>query len=309
MLDFIKANPSTFTAKIFETIEEPEIPEAPILPNGQKDSTFAFRYYKAHFFDHFDFSDGRLLYTPVFHNKIKQYLDKLTIQSIDPPDSLNAATDYILKKAEANPEIYKYLLNWMTYTYESSKVMGFEAVFVHLVENYHAKGKANWVDSTHMYKVIDKATNLKWSLIGAHAYPINMKDTLGNPVSLYDTKAKYIVLVIWDFDCGHCKKEIPELKKVYEEKLKAKGVKVFAVESEQPAKGWNKFIKENNLDWINAGETDDYKRAVVKKAYDVFSTPTLYLLDEQKIIKAKRLGIDQIDGYIDHLEKEKLKKK
>ena len=66
-LGFIKNNPTTFVAKLFKAMEDPEIPEAPLLPNGKKDTTFAYRYYKAHFFDNIDFSDDRLLRTPIFH--------------------------------------------------------------------------------------------------------------------------------------------------------------------------------------------------------------------------------------------------
>jgi peroxiredoxin len=247
-----------------------------------------------------------MLYTPVFHSKIKQYLEKLTIQSVEPPDSLIASVHLIANKARANPEIFKYLINWMTYTYETSKVMGMEAVFVNIVETYHKKEQTPWIDSTRLHKITDKASNLKFSLLGAPAYPFVMKDTSGRSVALYDVKAKYTVLVIWDYDCGHCKKEIPQLAKLWQDSLKAKGVAVVAVEAEKPAKGWNKFIRENNLNWINVGDDDDYQRAVVKKAYDVYSTPTMYVLDDKKRIRAKRLGVDQLPGFIDHLEKTKV---
>src|SRR6218665_792889 len=46
--NFIKSNPQTFVAKLFKGMEEPEIPEAPVLANGKKDTTFAYHYYKTH---------------------------------------------------------------------------------------------------------------------------------------------------------------------------------------------------------------------------------------------------------------------
>jgi peroxiredoxin len=303
--DLVAAHPKTFVAKLLLLLTEPKIPEIPVLPNGRKDSTFEGRYYKQHFFDNIDFSDERLLYTPVFHSKIKYYLDKLTIQEVDPPDSLNAAVKLILDKAKANKEVFKYLLNWMTYTYESSKVMGMEAVFVFIVENYHMKDQAQHLDSTRLYKITDKARMLKFTLLGTPAYPFSMKDTTGKTVALYDIKAKYTILVFWDYDCGHCKKEIPDLAKHYREKLKALGVEVIAVESEQPDPKWKKFIREHDLNWINVGETDDYQRAVIKKVYDIYVTPTMYLLDGNKRIRAKRISVEQLEGFIEHLEKKK----
>jgi peroxiredoxin len=303
-IDFIKNNPKTFVSKLFKAMEEPTVPEAPILPNGRKDSTFAYRYFKSHYFDNIDFSDDRIMRTPIFQNKIKYYLDKLTPQT---PDSIDISCDYIAEKARANNEIFKYLVGWMTYNYESSPNMGFDAIFVHLVETYYVTKQAFWVDSTQLYKVINRAYTLKPLLLGKKAPAITMLDSLGKEVSLYDIKAKYTILVFWDHGCGHCKKEIPKLAELYS-KYKAKGVEVYAVETEDQPKEWKKFIIEHQLKWINVNQPDQYKRAVTKKIYDIYSTPVIYLLDENKIIKAKRIDSEQVGNFIDMLEKEKTKK-
>lgn len=303
--NFIKNNPKSFVAKLFKAMDEPEVPEAPILANGRKDSTFSYRYYKYHYWDNWDFSDERLMYTPVFHNKIKFFMDKLTPQM---PDSINVSTDILVEKSRANKEVFKYIVYWLTYNYESSNIMGMDAVFVHMVDKYYVTKQAFWVDSTQLYKITNRAYTLKPLLIGKKAPLINMADSTGKMMSLYDIKAKYTVVVFWDHGCGHCKKEIPKLAEAYKNKLKAKGVQVYAVETEDKPEEWKKFIKEHQLNWINVLEKDDYKRAVTKKIYDIYSTPVIYLLDENKIIKAKRIDSEQLDGIIDALEKEKEKK-
>ena len=304
-LNFIKSHPQTFVAKLFKAMEEPEIPEAPILANGKKDTTFAYYYYKTHFFDNVDFSDDRLLRTPIFHAKIKQYMEKLTPQM---PDSINIATDYLVNKSRANAEVFKYIVYWLTYNYESSQIMGMDAVFVHMVEKYYVTKQATWVDSTQLYKITNRAYTLNPLLLGKKAPPITMQDSTGKSISLYDIKAKYTVVIFWDHGCGHCKKEIPKLSELYKNKLKAKGVEVYAIETEDKPDDWKKFIIENKLNWVNVHESDEYKRAVTKKIYDIYSTPVLYLLDENKIIKAKRIDSDQLGNFIDLLEKEKERK-
>ncbi len=301
---FIKANPKTFVSKIFKAMEEPIVPEAPILANGRKDSTFGYRYYKSHFFDNIDFGDDRLLRTPIFHNKIKQYLDKLTPQT---PDSINISTDLIIEKGRANAEVFKYLVNWITYTYESSQIMGMDAVFVHIVQRYHAKQQTPWIDSTQLYKVVNRAFILNPLLIGKKAPAVIMQDTLGKEISLYDVKAKYTILLFWDQGCGHCKKEMPKMVEL-NKKLKSKDVKIYAIETEDNVKEWKKFIIEHQIDFINVYQPDQYKRAVTKKIYDIYSTPVIYLLDENKIIKAKRIDVEQLGNLIDVFEKEKLEK-
>ncbi|MCI5056555.1 MAG: DUF5106 domain-containing protein, partial [Flavobacteriales bacterium] len=92
---FMKDNPGTFVSKVFLTSKEPEVPkEKPMLPNGREDSTFARRYYMGHFWDDVDFTDDRLLRSPVLHNKLEKYISKLTLQH---PDSITRAADYLIR--------------------------------------------------------------------------------------------------------------------------------------------------------------------------------------------------------------------
>ena len=302
--NFIKNNPKAFVAKLFKAMEDPEIPEAPLLANGKKDTTFGFRYYKTHYFDNIDFSDDRMLRTPIFDTKIKTFLDKMTVQI---PDSINVSVDYLIEKSKANKEVFKYIVWWITSTYETSKIMGFDAVFVHVVEKYYNKKQTYWVDSTQLYKITNRAQVLKPLLLGKKAPEISMQDSTGKYVSLSNLKSKYTVLIFWDHGCGHCKKEIPKLAELYK-KIKTKGVQVYAVETEDKPEEWKKFIQENQLNWINVIELDTYRRAVTKQIYDIYSTPVIYLLDENKIIKAKRIDTEQVGSFIDYLEKEKATK-
>lgn len=228
-------------------------------------------------------------------------MDKWTAQT---PDSLNVSADYLIEHSKPNKEMFKYMVWWTTLTYETSKNMGMDAVFVHIVDKYYKTKQAYWVDSTQLYKISEKATILKPILIGKRAPEISMPDSLGEYISMSNIKAKYTIIVFWDQGCGHCKKEIPKLMELYN-KIKSKGVAVYAIETEDKADEWKKFIKDNKLNWINVREPDHYRRAVAKKIYDIQSTPIIYLLDENKIIKAKHIDSEQLGGIIEMLEKEK----
>jgi peroxiredoxin len=296
----ISNHPNSFVAKVLNSMTEPEIPKAPELANGKKDTTFAYYYFKNHFFDHIDFSDERLLRTPIFAPKLKQYMDKLTPQI---PDSISVSAQYLAERAKVNHEMFKYVVSWLTYTYESSKIMGMDAVFVDLVDKYYKTKQVDWLDSTRMHKILEKGYILKPLLIGKTAPAITMTDSSGINRSLYDIKSKYTVIIFWDHACGHCKKEIPKLNELYKSKLKARGVGIYSVETEGDVKEWKKFVKEHGLDWVNVIEKDDYKRAVTKKYYDIYSTPVIYLLDENKVIRAKRIESEQLEEVINNLEK------
>lgn len=112
----------------------------------------------------------------------------------------------------------------------------------------------------------------------------------------------------WDHGCGHCKKAIPILSNLYDSILKQRGVEIYAVETEDNPIEWKKFINEHKLKWVNVYEPDEYYRAFAKRSYNVTSTPLIYVLDENKVIRAKKVDAEQIANIIDIIDKEKQEK-
>jgi hypothetical protein len=133
-LNIVAEHPDSFVAFLVNAMKEPDVPEIPILPNGRKDSTFGYRYFKEHFWDGTDFTDDRLLRTPVFYNKLKKYYDVVMIQN---PDSIIGGSDQLVEKARPNHEMFKYLVWFATNHYENSEIMGFDKIFVHVTEKYY----------------------------------------------------------------------------------------------------------------------------------------------------------------------------
>ncbi|MEO5674528.1 MAG: TlpA disulfide reductase family protein, partial [Chitinophagales bacterium] len=221
----------------------------------------------------------------------------LTVQA---PDSINKEADYLIEKARGDSEMYKYVLWWLTYTHETSKIMGMDAVFVHMVENYYMPGKAWWIDSATLNKMVDRARKIAPNLIGNTAPELALKDSAGNWQILSKVPAKFTILLFWDPDCGHCQKEIPKLKEVYE-KWRSKGIEVYAVDIEPDVNKWKKFVHEKKLDWINVN--DPQHQSNFRQLYDISSTPVIYILDEKKVIRAKRIGVEQLDDVLSHLSK------
>jgi len=293
-------NPKSLAIKLFKAAQEPEVPEIPILANGRKDSTFQFRYYKSHFLDNIDLGDDRMVRTPIFHGKIEQYLTKMTIQI---PDSINKEADYVLKKAAKSKEVFKYLVWWITNNYEKSQIMGMDAVFVHMAKNYYLNGKAYWVDSAVVNKIRDRAKILEPILIGKKAPNMFLTDSSGKLFTLDGFKAKSTILYFWDPNCGHCQKETPKLHEFWE-KNKKRGLDVYAVSIDRKPDDWKKFLREHKLNWTNVW--DSYTATDFKNTYDIYSTPVIYLLDQNKKILAKRIGLDQLEDFYDNYFKDKI---
>ena len=296
--DFIAKNPDLLLTKIFNAGWEPEIPEIPLLANGRKDSTFAYRYFKAHYFDRFDMKDDRLLRSPVFSNKIKQYIEKLTAQM---PDSINIAAAKLIGLSDEKSEIFKFLVYWITNTYEKSEIMGMDAVFVFMADNYYLTGKAFWVEDSQLEKIRERVNALKPCLLGVTANNMKLLKPDFHPIALHDIKKKYTVVYFWDPSCGHCQKVTPKLSEFYKAHKVDLDLEVMGVYIESDTTEWFKYIKEKELTWINAADLTG--TAQFRKYYDIYSTPVLYVLDRNKKIIAKRIDVENLEDFLKNYEK------
>lgn len=286
--------PKSLLTSIFRAMKEPEVPTAP----ANADSTFGYRYYKAHYWDSVNLTDGRLVRTDIIEKKLNRYFTQLV--ALD-PDSIIVEADNIIAKTRTDKEMFKFVVWWLTYTYETSKYMGMDAVFVHLVEKYYVSGEAYWLKDEQLNKIISRAYSMAPNLIGQQAPPLEVKDTSLKPVSLYTTKGKYTVLVFWDPTCGHCKIEIPKIDSAYNASWKSKGVALIGFKTEGTKAEWQDFIKEHHLSgWTHAWDPD--AQSNYRRLYDVYSTPVVYLLDEKKKILAKRLGVEQLNDFMEKMD-------
>jgi peroxiredoxin len=304
--EIVEKNPNTLMAALLTAMKRPETPEIPVDPITKKgDSSYPFRYVKEHYFDDVNIADERLLRTPFFENKIDEYL-KYYVSS--DADSIIPEIKYFLLSARESKEMYAYLLTKFTNKYLNPEFMGQDKVFVHLFTDYYLRGDTSFLDSKSKKTIIDRGYSMMLGLIGNTAPPLDLVDTTGKVITLYNIKAKFTVVAYWDPTCGHCRQELPSLDSMYRAKWKEEDVKIYSITSKDDlVPELKKFIKEKNLssDWYYTYETKAAKEATEKagvpnyrQAYDFNKTPIFYILDADKKIIGKQLTIHQIDDLI-----------
>ena len=76
--NYVKTHPGSLLSAIFNALEIPEIPEGKhYFEDGMTvDSTFAYTYYKSHYWDHFSFQEDRLINTPIYDSRLEEYITK-----------------------------------------------------------------------------------------------------------------------------------------------------------------------------------------------------------------------------------------
>lgn len=290
--EIIDQFPDGLFARILMAQKEPSMPEAPLKEDGTPDNDYMYQFYKRNFWQNIDFSDDRILRTPVFHAKLNQYFTRVLIQI---PDSIIAEADLLIEKARAHPEMFKYVVFFVTNTFERSQIMGMDAVFVHMVENYYMTGEADWVTPEQLERISERAMALKPLLIGKIAPDITMFTPDRTPLSLHDIDARFTVLYFWDSECGHCNRQTPLLKEFYE-RLNPKGVEIFGANTEADRNKWLDYVRKNNLEWIQVN--DPANASGFRDKYDIWATPLIFLLDEDKRIVAKRITVEQAEEII-----------
>ena len=304
----IKKSPDNILSQLFHLMEEPKIPPADKQPGGKYDSTWAYRYFKDHYWDGINFWDDRISRTPstLFDDRIDKYFNTLVYPAAD---SVIKEMDWMLGYASINKEMTRYLLVKFATRYLSMKYMWEDAVFVHLYQQYFANKTYDWLTPEGSKLITDRAYSLMANIMGNKAENIDLPDSSGVIRSLYKDTSKFTILTFWDPTCGHCKETLPLLDSMYRAKWKDQGVKIFAVakETEGTRKTWTDFINQHDglKGWINVY----YARAEEKKRtdagipgysqlFDVQVVPAIFLLDHDKRIVAKKLTWQQADEII-----------
>jgi thiol-disulfide isomerase/thioredoxin len=188
-----------------------------------------------------------------------------------------------------------------------------DAVFVHLFEKYFSQKTYPWLTEQGKKIITDRAYSLMANLTGNPASDIELPGLDGKKKSLYSIQSPYVLVAIWDPTCSHCKEVVPRLDSLHAAKWKAQGVQLFgmAKETEGTKENWLNFIKEYKLNnWTHVYYSRDSEKARVdagipsySQLYDVQSFPTLYLLDKDKRIIAKKVTEQQVDEILEYRQK------
>lgn len=301
----MKDNPNAFVTSLFKAMKDVEIPDG-------LDSTQVYWFYRNHYFDNVDLLDSRILRTPIFESKLMTYFEKVLPQV---PDTIIAEADKMVERVRKEKDMFKFVMHTITYNYERSQIMCMDGVFVHMVDNYYRQGQCDWVDKKTMDKMIERADKLRPVLCGKQVMNLCLPDTNKVWHKLYDLKGEITILYFWDATCSHCKKATPKLKELYESYLKPKGIEVYAVEGELENDEWLKYLKEYKLPFINVSDDPDMnahpEKYIIEQQltdlnslnfrhhFDLATYPVMFVLDKDKKIIAKKIGVEQLQDFLD----------
>lgn len=330
---FMTKNKGTYVAEVVNLKNERTLSDVPNASNGKPDSLLIKKYYRNHYWDNVNFNNVAICRNQFFGAKLNHYLDDVITPNVD---TVAVEIDKIINKTKVNPTLTKLLLNHLANKYEDA-AMGFDKILIHLVDTYFITGKAKsfYKEQSEIDRIIKRADKLRPLQIGQIAPDLamirasdrnkiakmgfenvknsdeltklffsNEKEINNMYLKMNSISAEYLIVAFWDIDCSHCKIEIPKLLDLYHEFQKEnKDIKVYSVYIYHEPDKYVQYIAEKKLDWINVYDGVYYNNVVDK--YEVLTTPTIYILDKNKVIKAKKMPVDKIKTIITGLEKNK----
>jgi thiol-disulfide isomerase/thioredoxin len=293
----IVSYPDLFYPKMVLAERSVALPQdiAPRQPDGSANPIFQ-HYIQSHFWDNFDFSDERMIQTPVLPKKMDQWI------KIQPGelDSVQRNLQQLMQKASVNDNLRQLVIELLIERFDQPSVGGNETMLVYLFDQYGRTATQMGIDTTDWMRLEYKVNAYRATLPGQTAPDFTLFNEKDSLVTLSEITAKHILLYFFSPLCTHCQALTP---KVYESSLPYlnKGLKVIAVTTDHRKDVWTNYVIQNLQGWTCL--MDMMEPSLVEQKYATHNLPNLLLLDENKRILARRLPAEQLPAVLEQLIK------
>ncbi len=313
--NIIQDNQGLYITKLLTANQQPIVPDNIKPYTDENKINPLYPYYVAqNYWNNFDFSDERLLRSPYFITKLKEYVSRVAPPS---QDSINVYVDLLLERMKSQPLFYKYTLKWLTQwcdedgSGKANDAYFSESLFIHLVDTYHGL-KMSGTDTFTLQRLTYKATAFRTNRIGVVAPNFSLPDTLGALKSLSDSVRKnpnttlfYTLVAFYSPICSHCQERMPKFAEILKT-VNPEILKIYTIDTDGNHDMWLEFIHKLGM---NATHLIDSKsESDLQKLYGSWNLPALYLLDKDKKIVAKNITPERLALIVNQLNTVKTSK-
>ena len=129
----------------------------------------------------------------------------------------------------------------------------------------------------------------------------DMVDHEGNTLSLAKYRGRCVVLDFWATWCPDCRKDIPEMMKLYH-KYDMKGVEFIGVSFDTNQETLTNFLEKENIRWTQISEFRKWKETKISKDYHINWIPTMYLIDTDGKVALATVEIEKLKEKLKTME-------
>ncbi|MDE5701091.1 DUF5106 domain-containing protein [uncultured Bacteroides sp.] len=266
----------------------PVIPAMLTTPESRAD------YLVRHYWENVDFNDTIWLN----HQEMLEqaWVDYIDLMRLVPKETINNALRQVYKNAEKQKPFFSYFTTLADkYLYDPNSPMRNEELYITVLD---AMLESDVLDETEKILPNERRKLAERNRPGRLAEDFTYTLSSGKNGTLHDLKAQYTLLFINNPGCHACEESLTELKQApaINRELEAGRLKILAIYPDEELQEWKRHLSDFPKEWING-----YDKGLVikeKNLYDLKAIPTLYLLDQKKIVILKDAPIREIEEHL-----------
>jgi thiol-disulfide isomerase/thioredoxin len=259
---------------------------------------------RARFLSRIPFSDGKLLFTPVFRSLLVEYLSYYPLQA----DSIRVGVEKVMANIDCAAKSYPFVFDYFSSVMKNRNIIGNTEGYAWFLTKYGVNNGCGVFTAAQKKTFKEEAEKLGALKTNVLAENIVLKDTSGATQDLHKFASEndYTLLMFYAPTCDHCQKEVPEIDSTASVIERIMQVKIgrFAVCNEPgvPKSTWTDFISRYKLT-KNAIHVDLPANSPIRSTYDAFANPTFYLINRKAEVVVKKTSPLTLRKYFASLQK------
>lgn len=269
----------------------------PVMPDWRATDKTLNDTIISHFFDRYNPSEDFYYSTNILPEKIEEWLslhspieEKVALDEL----KISKAVAIYLNRTINNPRNFNFSLNYFLKKFEKARAY---SAFLNTYDQFLVKDNQDCDQTLAEFAWARTfASILRKIEIGSVAPNFEIVKSL----KLYDLKSDYTLLIFWASWCGHCAKEIPEIQKAINEfkQINTKSINIVTISLDKEETPWKEFLKQKNMgSWLNTSELKGWQ-GEVPKMYNIFATPSMFLLDGDKKIVSQLKSAEELRLFL-----------
>lgn len=263
----------------------------------EEEKNYKFYNFRKKYIESIDFSMSYLLYSPIYYKKLMNLFENLVVKT---PDSVIVKCDEILNLAYKNKRMFQFTLSTLYNYYSKSKIICFDRVSFHLVNNYYLTNKVGWMEDYQIKRMRDYKDRAQNTLCGSMFKNLTLPDIEDNQQSVYNIDGDYKLILFWTTSTSLAKNAITYLDKLdFEGDFTVKKIGINVNKKVYPhAYSRAKFVKEKILETaVLIGAKEKYD---LYEELNISKIPSLFILNAKNEIIGKGITVYKVKEFLEN---------